>query len=147
MLTEITLKDKEIIELLSQLENTYISLKNKRKELVLQIKDSESGILMHEYIRCGKKNCKCYNGGALHGPYWYHYYWENGKLKKRYICPVRKPNAKFQELYNKIENNKQNKQIQRQIKEIDNKLIKIENNKKKIKNELRELLKKIQDNK
>ena len=36
-----------------------------------------------EWVKCGAK-CKC-NGGKGHGPYWYAYWRENGKLKKRYI--------------------------------------------------------------
>ena len=39
-----------------------------------------------EYVRCGKLACKrCADGGQGHGPYWYAYRREGGKLKKRYI--------------------------------------------------------------
>ena len=43
-----------------------------------------------EYIRCGKSTCWCASGRkrkgkAGHGPYWYGYYYERGKLKKRYF--------------------------------------------------------------
>ncbi len=39
-----------------------------------------------EYIRCNKERCKrCTDGGQGHGPYWYAYYRERGKLRKRYI--------------------------------------------------------------
>lgn len=38
-----------------------------------------------EYIKCGKKRCKCYDTTYRHGPYWYGYFRENGKLKKVYI--------------------------------------------------------------
>ena len=34
-----------------------------------------------EWVKCGAK-CKC-NGGKGHGPYWYAYWREGGKLKKR----------------------------------------------------------------
>jgi len=37
-----------------------------------------------EYTSCGKPQCKCTDGN-LHGPYWYAYWTENGKTKKRYI--------------------------------------------------------------
>lgn len=37
-----------------------------------------------ERVRCGSKNCKC-AGGILHGPYWYAYWTEGGKLKSQYI--------------------------------------------------------------
>jgi len=37
-----------------------------------------------ERIKCGKKKCKC-TGGALHGPYWYAYFRQGGRLKSKYI--------------------------------------------------------------
>lgn len=37
-----------------------------------------------ELVRCGKKGCKCADG-QLHGPYWYAYWVENGRLKSQYI--------------------------------------------------------------
>lgn len=40
-----------------------------------------------EYIRCGKKTCKCMSGdvGDMHGPYWYAYQIINGRLVSKYI--------------------------------------------------------------
>lgn len=39
-----------------------------------------------EYIRCSKASCKrCSDNGTGHGPYWYAYSREHGKLRKRYI--------------------------------------------------------------
>ena len=37
-----------------------------------------------QYRKCGKAGCKC-NTGALHGPYFFYFYREDGKLKKTYI--------------------------------------------------------------
>lgn len=37
-----------------------------------------------EYVKCGKPGCQCATGRG-HGPYWYAYWKENGRLKKRYI--------------------------------------------------------------
>jgi len=37
-----------------------------------------------EYVKCGKAGCKCAKGQG-HGPYWYRYWKEGGRLKKRYI--------------------------------------------------------------
>lgn len=34
-----------------------------------------------EHVRCGKPGCKT----CPHGPYWYAYYREGGKLRSRYI--------------------------------------------------------------
>lgn len=38
------------------------------------------GTFRAEYVRCGKPNC----GSCPHGPYWYEYFREDGKLRKRY---------------------------------------------------------------
>lgn len=39
-----------------------------------------------ERVRCGKLGCKCAGEtGELHGPYWYAYWREEGKLKSRYV--------------------------------------------------------------
>lgn len=37
-----------------------------------------------ELVCCGKENCKCATG-ELHGPYWYAYYREGGKMHSAYI--------------------------------------------------------------
>lgn len=34
-----------------------------------------------EFIRCGKPSCR----RCPHGPYWYQYWWANGKTRKKYI--------------------------------------------------------------
>lgn len=38
-----------------------------------------------KYIKCGKEGCKKCSFGEGHGPYWYRYYWSNGKQKWKYI--------------------------------------------------------------
>lgn len=39
-----------------------------------------------ELVRCGKAGCKCAGiDGELHGPYWYAYWREDGRLKSRYV--------------------------------------------------------------
>ena len=37
-----------------------------------------------QYVRCGKSGCKCASG-LLHGPYFYCFWREDGKLKKAYV--------------------------------------------------------------
>jgi len=37
-----------------------------------------------ELVRCGKESCKC-AVGKLHGPYWYAYWSEGGKIRSQYI--------------------------------------------------------------
>jgi hypothetical protein len=39
----------------------------------------------HETYRCEFVNCGKCKGGCAHGPYWYAYWKENGRLRKRYI--------------------------------------------------------------
>ncbi len=34
---------------------------------------------------CGKERCKKCERGEGHGPYWYAYWWEGGKTRKKYI--------------------------------------------------------------
>lgn len=38
-----------------------------------------------ELVTCGNEGCHCMTGGALHGPYWYWYKKEGGRVKKGYI--------------------------------------------------------------
>jgi hypothetical protein len=35
----------------------------------------------HEWVRCGKTNCR----SCPHGPYWYHYWREGKKIRKEYV--------------------------------------------------------------
>ncbi|MHA1269807.1 MAG: DUF6788 family protein [Candidatus Helarchaeota archaeon] len=139
-MTEIVLKEDDLFNLLEELNKRYTSLMQKKKELVLQIKDCETGIIIYEYVKCGKKNCKCYSEGPSHGPYYYRYYWIHGKLKKEYICPVNKTNEFFDELYEKIENNKKNKLLQKEIKRLENSILRIRQLKDKFKKEILQLL-------
>lgn len=53
---------------------------------VLQVHRIDHRLYQLEQVRCGKPNCKCAGGnGELHGPYWYAYWREEGKLKSRYV--------------------------------------------------------------
>lgn len=36
------------------------------------------------YTRCGKPDCHCASGEG-HGPYWYAYWWEDGKVRSKYV--------------------------------------------------------------
>jgi len=42
------------------------------------------GTLIEQYVRCGKSSCKCQTG-ALHGPYTYRLWRENGKRRNAYV--------------------------------------------------------------
>lgn len=46
-----------------------------------------------EKVICGKGNCKCANG-KKHGPYWYSYQWNAGRVVSKYIgkaSPIQHP--------------------------------------------------------
>lgn len=59
-----------------------------------------------EYVRCGKKGCR----RCPHGPYWYAYWRESGKLRKRYVgktfpasspeSPVAQPRDRLDDIHN-----------------------------------------------
>lgn len=38
-----------------------------------------------EWVRCGKAKCRKCSEGQGHGPYWYAYWREAGKVKKKYL--------------------------------------------------------------
>ena len=46
-----------------------------------------SGTIHAEMKKCGRPNCRCIRGN-LHGPYYYRYFRQNGRLHKRYIRPI-----------------------------------------------------------
>lgn len=44
----------------------------------------ESGVIVKEYVRCGKDNCHCTEDQG-HGPYLYAYWWEDGTTRSEYV--------------------------------------------------------------
>jgi hypothetical protein len=42
------------------------------------------GTVHTQFVRCGKKGCKC-AGGELHGAYYYHFVRVGGRLQKHYL--------------------------------------------------------------
>jgi hypothetical protein len=42
------------------------------------------GAVCAQWVRCGKPGCRC-AGGQLHGPYFYRFWREGGRLRKAYI--------------------------------------------------------------
>jgi len=43
------------------------------------------GVYRQEFTRCNKERCKKCQEGKGHGPYWYRYWWEDGKTRKKYV--------------------------------------------------------------
>ncbi len=64
-------------------------------------RSSPRGTLQREYVRCGKKNCRKCAEGPAHGPYWYHYFYKNGRLTSRYVGkePKEEHRERFPELF------------------------------------------------
>jgi hypothetical protein len=74
-----------IVQELGQQSASLAPLKVKGREVV-DVKRVGQYIYQLERIRCGKVGCKCAGDyGELHGPYWYVYWRDEGKLKSRYV--------------------------------------------------------------
>lgn len=56
------------------------------------------GSLHAQWVRCGKNWCRCAEAGPLHGPYYYHFYREAGKQRKKYV-----PKGQVQQVRSAIE--------------------------------------------
>lgn len=68
---------KEVVE-----EITALPTKPGRR--VMNSQQIGKVVYRQEAVCCGKDNCKC-AGGELHGPYWYAYQRQQGKLKSWYV--------------------------------------------------------------
>jgi hypothetical protein len=44
------------------------------------------GVVCLQWVRCGRPNCHCARG-QLHGPYFYRFWREGGRLRKAYVRP------------------------------------------------------------
>lgn len=76
----------ELGSLIQELEQQPApSIGAKGREIV-EVQHVGDRLYQLERIRCGKAGCKCAGeNGELHGPYWYAYWRDDGKLKSRYI--------------------------------------------------------------
>ena len=48
------------------------------------------GCVIAQYRRCGRGNCRCATGPP-HGPYFFHYWREGGRARKRYVARLDAP--------------------------------------------------------
>ncbi|MHA1265688.1 MAG: DUF6788 family protein [Candidatus Helarchaeota archaeon] len=111
------------------LAHKIADLKHQKQELITDLKYPEiSGTIRAEFVRCGKKNCKCVHG-ELHGPYYYLYRSEGNVLKKSYICSVNKHSTLYHEIKTSIENAKHNKELRLQISLINKQILALEKKK------------------
>ena len=58
-------------------------LRNKRADSLPKI-EPLPGAICTQMVRCGRANCKC-SKGEPHGPFHYRFYYEAGKLRKKYV--------------------------------------------------------------
>lgn len=74
-----------IIQVLKQQSLPADTARVKGREVV-EVRHLGDRLYQLERVRCGKAGCKCAGKqGELHGPYWYAYWREDGKLKSRYV--------------------------------------------------------------
>jgi hypothetical protein len=45
------------------------------------------GVVLSQWVRCGRPNCHCTHGQP-HGPYYYRFWREGGRLRKAYVRPA-----------------------------------------------------------
>lgn len=75
----------EIVRSLEQQSSDSESVEGKGREII-ETQRMGDRLYQLERVRCGKAGCKCAGiDGELHGPYWYAYWRENGRLKSRYV--------------------------------------------------------------
>lgn len=71
--------------LIEELEASATRAAAQRRE-VIQSQHTPNATYQLERVRCGKVGCKCAGeNGELHGPYWYAYWRNDGKLRSTYI--------------------------------------------------------------
>ncbi len=47
--------------------------------------DELPGVVLPQYVRCGKTTCRCRRREDLHGPYFYRFFRAGGQLRKTYV--------------------------------------------------------------
>lgn len=74
-----------LVQELEQQSATPEPVETKGREVV-EVRRMGDRLHQLERVRCGKAGCRCAGkNGELHGPYWYAYWRDNGKLKSRYV--------------------------------------------------------------
>jgi len=79
--------DDYLHTLLAGLENEPIP--TKRGAEVLEERRAGGMTYRLQRVKCGKPSCKC-AAGLGHGPYWYGYWREGGRLRSKYIGKILK---------------------------------------------------------
>lgn len=69
-------------------QQTALNIPSRSNIAVADRQHYQGKIYQHEKRRCGKTACRCSEGNLSkvgHGPYWYAYWKENGRLRSQYI--------------------------------------------------------------
>lgn len=80
-----TLTAPELREVLARAQELDERYRQWEDPLAHQIEPQQKGTYIQERVSCGKPGCKSCSELGGHGPYWYWYYSENGKTRKKYI--------------------------------------------------------------
>lgn len=81
-------RQKNIEKLEEMKEYIEKKIQKLKKEEIKEQKNREvirSITYQLERVKCGKPGCKKCSNGTGHGPYWYAYWRENGRVKSKYI--------------------------------------------------------------
>ncbi len=80
-----------LVQALEEQPATQESIEVKGREVV-EVQHVSDRLYQLERVRCGKTGCKCAGANSeLHGPYWYVYWRDDGKLKSRYVGKQLRP--------------------------------------------------------
>jgi hypothetical protein len=58
-----------------------------RTEMPEPLPKTLPGVVCRQWVRCGKPGCRCARGKP-HGPYFYHFWRQAGRLHKEYVRPA-----------------------------------------------------------
>lgn len=75
----------ELIEIRANIDARLAEAQADQGEAQAEQAQAEHITYRQEYVKCGKPTCTKCSEGPGHGPYWYAYRREAGKLKKQYI--------------------------------------------------------------
>lgn len=75
----------ELIEIRADIDARLAEAQADQAEAQAEQAQAEHVTYRQEYVKCGKPTCTKCSDGPGHGPYWYAYRREGGKLKKKYL--------------------------------------------------------------
>lgn len=90
---------------------TNLTKQTTESEKMLPKKAAQRASLCQQFVRCGRPGCRCASGApeTLHGPYFYWFWREHGRLRKEYV-----PKAWIPEVQDIFDQRRQARERQRQ---------------------------------